>query len=125
MSNHDKWKRLGDGSLLTEAADEGLGHVVPINLYNKVFASLIFLTIVTVAAAAIDFGPFGLIIALAIATIKVSLVASVFMHLKFEVKTILVIAIYPIFVFLLMVLGTLGDHSVKEVLVPANISVAK
>lgn len=113
-----EWKRLGDGSLLTEDAQTGLGHIVSIEVYRGVFYSLIALTAITVWAATLEFGPFNLFIALAIATVKAGVVTLMFMHLNYESKIIWGIVIYPIFIFLLIVAGTLGDASLKQQPIP-------
>lgn len=57
------------------------GHVAPMPVLIGTFLALVFLTIVTVAVAYVDLGEFNLFIAMAIATIKASLVALFFMHL--------------------------------------------
>jgi len=60
-----------------------------VRIYMIVFASLAFLTIVTVAIAYLHLPiTWALIIALVIATIKGTLVASFFMHLVSEKKVI-------------------------------------
>lgn len=124
MAQHGTWKRLGSGELLTEDADEGLGHIVPISIYNTVFATLIFLTIATVWAATLDVSEEAhLIIALLIATIKAVAVIAIFMHVKFENKLILGITIYPIFILALMILGTTGDAVVKERAMPSQVNI--
>lgn len=61
-----------------------LAHVMPIALLLGVFAALMVLTVLTVAAAQIDLGTANLLIALAIATLKASLVALYFMHLRYD-----------------------------------------
>ena len=64
-------------------------HVLPLKVYLGVAAALLFLTVVTVAVSVVDFGhlvgmpALNLIVALAIATLKASLVAAIFMHLWF------------------------------------------
>ncbi len=56
-----------------------------VKLYIGVFAALAGLTIVTVLASQVDFsGPGHVVVALLIAGIKATLVAAVFMHLKWE-----------------------------------------
>ncbi len=121
---HGKWKRLGTGELLTEDADEGLGHIVPISVYNTVFVTLIILTIATVWAATLDVSETShLIIALFIATIKAIAVVAIFMHLRFEKKILVAVAIYPFFILALMIVGTTGDAVVKKEIVPSAIEV--
>lgn len=59
-------------------------HIVPLETYFKVFGALIFLTIITVAVTRVDLGAFDAIVAFGIATVKAYLVASIFMHLKYD-----------------------------------------
>jgi len=59
-------------------------HVVPIRVLVGVFAALVVLTCITVAASRLDLGSWNLWVALAIATAKASLVAAYFMHLKYD-----------------------------------------
>lgn len=61
-------------------------HVLPLKIYFGVAAALLFLTWVTVAVSYFDAGPFQVPIALAVASLKASLVALFFMHLKYEDK---------------------------------------
>jgi cytochrome c oxidase subunit 4 len=63
---------------------ENYGHVVPFPILAGVFAALIVLTFVTVAATWFDLGSWNLILAMAIATVKASLVALFFMHLRYD-----------------------------------------
>jgi len=57
--------------------------------YILVFAALLFLTVVTVGVSYLEFEtPMAIFVAMVIAVIKASLVASVFMHLMGEKKVI-------------------------------------
>jgi len=51
-------------------------------LYVAVFAALVVLTVVTVAVSYVDLGPGSVVVALAIACSKASLVLLFFMHLR-------------------------------------------
>ena len=62
----------------------GAGHVVPLKVLVGVFASLALLTVVTVVVSKFDFGAYNLVIALAIAVVKASLVVLFFMHLLWD-----------------------------------------
>ena len=64
--------------------DDGLVHVHvhPASTYVKIFVALVFLTLVTVGLSRIHLGDFNFLIAVVVATIKASLVAAFFMHLK-------------------------------------------
>ena len=66
------------------SAHSGLGHVVPLWLLAAVFGALIALTGLTVAVAHVDLGNLNLYVALAIATLKSSLVVLFFMHLFWD-----------------------------------------
>ncbi|MET0343854.1 MAG: cytochrome C oxidase subunit IV family protein [Polyangiales bacterium] len=65
-------------------ADDGLVHVHvhPAATYVKIFFALVFLTLVTVGLSRIHLGEWNFFIAVVVATIKASLVAMFFMHLK-------------------------------------------
>ena len=68
-------------------SDDGhheLSHVMPIKILLGVFFALIALTILTVAATFAPTGNFEIWISLGIATIKASLVAAFFMHLRYD-----------------------------------------
>jgi len=62
----------------------GVGHIVPFKILFGVFAALTVLTVITVVASLFNFGEFNLIIALAIAVVKASLVVLFFMHLIWD-----------------------------------------
>ena len=63
---------------------ERLSHVMSPRTLLTVFAALVILTIVTVAAAQVSFGAWEVWVSLAIASIKATLVASYFMHLRYD-----------------------------------------
>jgi cytochrome c oxidase subunit 4 len=65
-------------------APGGVGHVVPLTILVAVFLTLVVLTIVTVTAARVNLGSYGLYVALAIAGVKASLVLLYFMHLRYD-----------------------------------------
>jgi cytochrome c oxidase subunit 4 len=63
----------------------GIAHVVPASVLLTVFVVLMVLTAATLAAATwVHLGPWNLWIALGIATVKASLVALYFMHLRYD-----------------------------------------
>ena len=73
-----------DSSSTPASAHSGLGHVVPVWLLAAVFGALLVLTGLTVAVAHVDLGNLNLYLALAIATVKASLVVLFFMHLFWD-----------------------------------------
>jgi cytochrome c oxidase subunit 4 len=79
--------------------------------YIRVFAALAILTIVTVAASRIHFpGSGNIVVALLIAAFKASLVAAIFMHLKWEksLSIWLALAICAIFFLFLIFIPVLA-----------------
>jgi cytochrome c oxidase subunit 4 len=84
-----------------------------VRVYITVFASLMVLTIVTVAVSRFHLPvPIAVTIALLVATIKGSLVACYFMHLISEKKLIYaVLALTTIFFIALMALPILTVHN--------------
>jgi cytochrome c oxidase subunit 4 len=83
-------------------------HEIP---YGKVFVALVVLTIVTVAVALHRFEveAINVLLALAVASVKASLVALYFMHLKFEGKLIYLIFIVPLSLSVLLVCALIPD----------------
>jgi cytochrome c oxidase subunit IV len=83
-------------------------HEIP---YGKVFVALVVLTIVTVAVALhrFEIEIVNVLLALAVASVKGSLVALYFMHLKYEGKLIYLIFIVPLSLSVLLVCALLPD----------------
>lgn len=79
-------------------------HGLPFDLYIKIFAALIFLTVITVWIAQFDFGMFTGVVAMGIATLKASLVGMYFMNLKQDNRLYTVILITAV-AFLLLLYG--------------------
>ena len=71
-------------ALPANAEHGGYVHAVPVPVLLTVFAVLIFLTALTVAATWINLGSWSLVVAVAIATVKATLVAMYFMHLRYD-----------------------------------------
>ncbi len=68
----------------TSHNDASLGHVVPLPVLLGVFTGLMVLTAVTVGVSYFDLGPINLAVAMAVATVKATLVALYFMHLRYD-----------------------------------------
>jgi cytochrome c oxidase subunit IV len=77
--------------------------------YIKTFAALVALTVLTWQVSTIDLGMANVVVALAIASIKASLVALFFMHLKDEKVVVWAFALFPLFFLSLIIFGTLTD----------------
>ncbi len=98
--------------------------------YIGVFLALAVLTVVTVAISRVHFSGSGnVIVALAIAAFKASLVAAIFMHLKWEKSpsiwwSLVICAMFFLFLILIPVLAV-GDlppqaqHGMWDVVSPA------
>src|SRR5580704_2747448 len=82
-------------------ADDGAVHVhIASNaFYFGIFGALICLTLLTVKVSYYDFGSANIVIALLVATMKASLVAAFFMHLRYD-KLFNTIAFLSAFLFL-------------------------
>jgi cytochrome c oxidase subunit 4 len=88
------------------AHDDGKvhAHVSSFFFLCAIFTALIGLTVITVAASRFDFGSANTIIAVLIATVKATLVATFFMHLKYD-KGFHALIFIMSFVFLGVMLG--------------------
>jgi cytochrome c oxidase subunit 4 len=65
-------------------AAEAAPHALPASVLLGTAGALLALTALTVASSRLDLGAFNVVLALAIAGLKASLVAMFFMHLKYE-----------------------------------------
>jgi cytochrome c oxidase subunit IV len=74
-------------------------HIAPTLFYVGIFVALVTLTILTVAVSYFDFGSANIVLAILIATMKGSLVATFFMHLRHD-KLFNTISFLGAFVFL-------------------------
>ncbi|WP_442509081.1 cytochrome C oxidase subunit IV family protein [Novipirellula sp. SH528] len=85
-------------------------HPLPLPILFGVFAALVFLTIVTVAQASFSFfGDYDVLVVMAIATVKASLVVMFFMHVLYD-KPFNAVVFVSSFVFLgIFIIFTLSD----------------
>ena len=101
------------------SAHPTVGHVVPFKVLAAVWGTLLALTVFTVAVAGVDLGRFNLEIALAIATIKASLVLLYFMHMRYDRPMNAIVFIAALFFFMLFVsLALLDSHAYAPDLIP-------
>jgi cytochrome c oxidase subunit 4 len=85
-------------------------HIVPLSTYYKVFAALMVLLFITVAAARVELGVFNVPIAVGIAVVKAVLIILFFMHVKYSSKLVWVFS-GAAFVFVgIMFALTLSDY---------------
>src|ERR1700743_2667988 len=86
-------------------------HIASTQFYVGIFAALVFLTIVTVKVSYYDFGKANILVAMLIATMKASLVATFFMHLRHD-KLFHTLTFLAAFLFLaIFILFTYDDLS--------------
>ena len=84
-------------------------------LYTKVWGGLLFLTVVTVWVSYYDFGTTGdVVLGMAIATVKASMVAWFFMHLAHEDGVTWTYAIYPFVLLAILMVSVLTDDFIRE-----------
>jgi cytochrome c oxidase subunit 4 len=79
-------------------------HVLPAKLLVGVFSALVGLTILTVLATLVPTGSFEIWISMGIATVKASLVAAYFMHLRYDNPLNALVFIFALF-FVALFLG--------------------
>jgi cytochrome c oxidase subunit IV len=98
-----------------DAHDDGAvhAHISNLGFLCAIFGSLVALTILTVAASYVDFGSGNTVIALIIATIKAGLVATFFMHLRYD-KLFNTLAFLSAFLFLSVFLLLTSDDDWKR-----------
>jgi cytochrome c oxidase subunit 4 len=82
--------------------------------YVTVFAALLVLTAVTVGVSYIDLGLWNVTVALIVASVKASLVALYFMHLRREGLLVWTFALVPVAFLLIIIAGTLSDTLVRK-----------
>jgi cytochrome c oxidase subunit 4 len=94
-------------------------HVVPLKVLLTVWAVLLVLTLLTVAGTHVDLGSGNLWLAMIIATVKATLVALYFMHLRYDYPFHAVVLITALLFLLLFVGLVLVDTtSYQQALLP-------
>src|SRR5262245_55357543 len=86
------------------------GHVLPRRTYFLVFAALLLLTGLTVAASFAELGRWHVAIALSIATAKAVLVALFFMHLLYSGRLVVLVVGAALFWLGIMLALTFSDY---------------
>jgi cytochrome c oxidase subunit 4 len=95
-------------------------HITGPKTYLGVLIGLLILTVITVWAAGIDFGSLNVVIALLIATMKGSLVALFFMHLRHD-KFNAIIFIGGLFFLAVFLIFSLFDIATRQTVLPGNL----
>ena len=94
-------------------------HVVSPRIYLVIFASLMVLTVVTVAASRYDFGPANTVVAMAIAVLKATLVVLFFMHVKYSSRLVQLLVAAAFLWLALLIAGALSDYVTRGRVNPA------
>ncbi|MEA2603607.1 MAG: cytochrome c oxidase subunit [Acidobacteriota bacterium] len=93
-------------------------HVTSRKVYFLVFAALLILTGLTVAAAEVDLGAFNDVVALTIAVTKAMLVLLFFMHVRYSTRMTALTAAAG-FLWLAILIGlTLADYASRGQIFP-------
>jgi cytochrome c oxidase subunit IV len=87
-----------------------VGHIIPAKIYVVIWVILMVLTVTTVFAATLELGLFNIVLALLIATIKGTLVALFFMHLRYDTKLTMVTVVASIFWLFILFSLTMTDY---------------
>jgi cytochrome c oxidase subunit 4 len=88
-------------------------HIVSPKIYLVIFLTLMAGTAATVWAAYHNFGAFNIVIALAIATFKATLVVLYFMHARYSPKRTQLVIVCSIFWLAIMLVLTLADYRTR------------
>ena len=88
-------------------------HHLPKNLYFLIFGALMVLTALTVGIAYVNLGQLNIVVALAVAIVKASLVVMFFMHLKYESHLTKVVLGAGVF-WLVILLGIIMDYLTRS-----------
>lgn len=90
------------------------GHVVSPAVLLMTFGALLALTATTVAVSRVDLGELNVVVALGVACTKAALVASFFMHLKYEGRFNLVLLLSSVFFLIVLLAFVIYDSSVYQ-----------
>jgi len=88
-------------------------HVVPAKMLVGVLVALFFLTFITVAVSRFDFGSANMLVAMAIAAVKASLVMAIFMHLRWDTAINNIVFLGSFLFLALLFIFTLADHATR------------
>lgn len=89
--------------------NEHENHIMPLKTYLKVIGFLLLMTIFTVWISGVNLGPFNMLIAMTIATVKAVVVCLWFMHLKYDGNENRVMILVGVFFLLVMFVFSYGD----------------
>jgi cytochrome c oxidase subunit IV len=88
-------------------------HVSPLSTYLSIFAALMVLSAITVAAAFVNLGSLNPVVALAIAVIKATLVILFFMHVKYSSRLTKITVVLSFFFVAILFAETFMDYATR------------
>jgi len=89
-------------------------HIVSPVIYVGVFLTLLVLTLVTYKVAFIDLGPWNVVVALAIAFVKSTLVTLFFMHVYYSRRRTKVVVLSALLWLFFLLFITMSDYLTRH-----------
>ena len=84
-------------------------HIDSVKTYAWIWIALLALTAITTAVAHVDLGAFSVVVALAIAVVKMLLVALFFMHVRYSTKLTRLVLMGGLLWLAILIVLTLAD----------------
>ncbi len=91
-----------------------MSHVASKGSYVSIFLALMVLTAITVGAAFINLGTFNATVALAVATVKATMVVLFFMHVKYSSRLTKLAVVSGFFFLSILLLLTFVDYGARS-----------
>jgi cytochrome c oxidase subunit 4 len=91
-------------------------HIDSVGTYVKVLLALLVATGLTSWVANIDLGPFSTVVALGIATVKMTLVALFFMHIRHSTKLTKLVVVGGLLWLAILLVLTMTDFATRGIL---------
>ncbi|MFM2290351.1 MAG: hypothetical protein RIS29_164 [Bacteroidota bacterium] len=88
-------------------------HITDYRTLGKILLVLMFLTLMTILVTSFELGAFTVTVALLIASVKVFLVLSYFMHLKYESLLLRILVGMVFLLFALIIVITFIDYAFR------------
>lgn len=96
------------------ALQMGHHHVSSAAMFFNVLVALLILTVITVGVSRLDFGAANMLIAMAIACVKASLVIAFFMHMKWDTAINKIVFLGSFLFLALLFVFTLADQATRR-----------
>jgi cytochrome c oxidase subunit 4 len=89
-------------------------HIVSPRIYLGIILTLMALTGITIWAATVDLGPFNVVLALVIATLKAALVVLYFMHARYSPGRTQLVIVAGLFWLAILLVMTMADYLTRS-----------